>query len=233
MESKSILKTGGVCAALVGISYLVGGIAYLLLPAEQKGGTLLHDTDKFLVSLANGSTFITIHHLVFAVGALFGIGVVMAVFDLTRPLNSGWTQWLNMLAGLGFGVTAIDHFRILTVEPARAAVYAAGDAVTRSAVAATPCFVSIDPVMWLGFGLPGIWVFVISYLALRKLALPRAFGIIGMIAGVFYFFVEVATLLNSQFLMIITAGLGAIVLGPVWYIWLGRILRKRALADKT
>ena len=29
----------------------------------------------------------------------------------------------------------------------------------------------------------------------------------------------------------LTAGLGAIVLGPIWYIWLGRILRNRATAN--
>jgi hypothetical protein len=228
MENRSTLRMGGTCAALVGVSYLIAGLAYLLLPQAQRGGTLLHDTGRFMLSMAQGSAFITFQHLAEGLGGLIGIGVVLAVVELTRPLKSGWTQWLNVMAGIGFAVTAIDNLRITVVEPLRAAAYVAGDPATQAAVVATKCFVSIDPVMWLSFGLVGIWVFFISYQGLRRLRFPRVMGIVGMAAGVFYFFIEIGTLLRNELLLAVTAGLGALVLGPVWYIWLGRILRDRA-----
>jgi hypothetical protein len=228
MENRSTLRMGGTCAALVGVSYLVAGLAYLMLPRAQRGGTLLHDTGRFMLSMAQGSAFITVQHLAEGLGGLIGIGVVLAVVELTRPLKSGWTQWLNVMAGIGFAVTAIDNLRITVVEPLRAAAYVAGDPATQAAVVATKCFVSIDPVMWLSFGLVGIWVFFISYQGLRKLKFPKILGIVGMTAGVFYFFIEIGTLLRNELLLAVTAGLGALVLGPVWYIWLGRILRERA-----
>lgn len=230
MDNKSTLKMGSTCAMLVGVSYLITGLAYLLLPQAQRGGTLLHDTGRFMLSMAQGSTLITIQHLAEGLGGLIGIGVVMAVIEITRPLKSGWTQWLNVMGGLGFAVTAIDNLRIVVVEPLRAAAYTTGDPATQAAVVATKCFVSVDPMMWLSFGLVGIWVFFISYQGLSRLEFPKFLGIVGMITGVFYFFIEVGTQLKNELLITITAGLGALVLGPVWYIWLGRILRKRALA---
>jgi len=42
MAERGIRRTGGACAALLAVSYVVAGLTYLLLPAEQKGGTLLH-----------------------------------------------------------------------------------------------------------------------------------------------------------------------------------------------
>jgi len=231
MDNKSTLKMGSTCAVLTGISYLVTGIAYLLLPEAQKGGTLLHDTGRFMLSMAQGSALITIQHLAEGLGGLTGIGVVLAVIELTRPLKSGWTQWLNFMAGIGFAVSAVDNLRITVVEPLRAAAYVAGDPATQAAVVATKCFVSIDPVMWLSFGLVGIWVFFTSYQGLRKLKIPKVLGIVGMVAGVFYFFIEVGTQLKNELLIAITAGLGGLVLGPIWYIWLGRVLRDRAAAS--
>lgn len=90
----------------------------------------------------------------------------------------------------------------------------------------TDFFISIDPHMWLSFGLVGVWVLTISWLLLRKKVLPRAFGSIGIAIFVFYFLIEVGTVFKSEFLISASAGLGAIILAPIWYIWLGIILRK-------
>jgi hypothetical protein len=233
VNGKSILRMGGTCSVLVGVSYLVAGLTYLLLPQAQRGGTLLHDTGRFMMSLAQGGTFITIQHVAEGLGGLIGIGLVLAVIEITSPLESGWTRLLNVMAGFGFAVTALDNLRISVVEPLRAAAYVTGDPATRAAVVATKCFVSVDPVMWLSFGLVGSWVFFVSYLGMRRLRFPRLLGVVGMATGVFYFFIEAGTLLKNELVIAITAGVGALVLGPVWYIWLGRILRNRAASSPS
>jgi len=233
MTDRAVYKTGGVCSILLGISYVISGMAYLALPAAQKGGTLLHDTGSFLSSLAQAPALTVIHHLALGLGALLGIGVVLAVVELTKTAESGWTPWLNAMAGLSFAVTAVDNFGIAVIEPLRAAGYTAGDAAAKSALAVTQCMVSVDPVMGLGFGLAGLWVFFTSLLAFRRLGFPVAFGLVGMATGLIYFLIEVGTLFRNELLITLTAGLGALILGPVWYVWLGLSLRKRGCAELT
>jgi Domain of unknown function (DUF4386) len=233
MRNTNLFKIGGTCALLVGISCLIVGLTYLFLPAEQKGGTLLHDPEKFLLSMAKNSTLITIHHLSFGLGALLGIGVVLALLELMRSFNEGMIRWMSYLGFLGFSVTAVDNFRIVTLEPIRAAAYVSGDAITQSAIKATGYFVSIDPHMWLGYGLVGLWIFTVSFVALRSHVLPKAFNLLGLVVGFLYFFVEFGTVLKSELLITLAAGFGAIIIGPLWYGRLSQILRKKEMAGKT
>ena len=226
MENNNIQKLGGTCAILLGISYLIIGLTYLLLPETQKGGTLLHESETFLLSLSQSPTLITIHHLVSGLSALLGIAVVMGVLNFAHTLNEGWVRWMSYLGYLGFGVTAVDHFRILSIEPIRAERFVGGDLSTQSIIKTTNFFVSIDPHMWLSFGLVGVWVLVISWLLLRKKVLSRLFGYIGIAIFVLYFLVELGTVFKNELLISVSAGLGAIILAPIWYIWLGIIFRK-------
>lgn len=220
-------RLGSVCAILLGISYAVIGLSYLLLPAPQRGGTLLHDPEKFLISMFQSPVLITIHHLAFGLGALLGLAVVFAVYDLARPFNEAWMRWLSGLGFLGFAVTAVDNFKIVAAEPIRAARYMAGDAAVKSIMRETDYLVSVDPHMWLGYGLVGLWVLAVSWILMRNRAVPRFFGLLGIASGFVYFFVEVGTVLRSEVWLTAAAALGAVIAGPVWYIWLALILRKR------
>jgi hypothetical protein len=183
--------------------------------------------------MARNSTLITIHHLSFGLGALLGIAVVIALLELMRSFNEGWIRWASYLGYLGFSVTAVDNFRILTLEPIRAARYVSGDAVTQSAIKATDYFISIDPHMWLGYGLVGLWIFSVSLVALRSHVLPGVLSFFGLVAGFLYFFVEFGTVLKSELLITLAAGIGATIVGPLWYGWLGLILRKKELGGMT
>lgn len=227
MENEKTIRFGSVCAILVGISYVIIGLAYLLLPDEQKGGTMLHDPEKFLVSMAQDPMLITVHHLAFGLGALIGLAVVLAVFDFSKSYHGSAVRWLSGLGLLGFAVTAVDNFKIVANEPIRAARYVAGDSTMKSIMEATDYLVSIDPQMWLGYGLVGFWALAINLIWLRNRAVPRVFGYLGIAVGLFYFSVEVGTVTRSEAWLTFSALAGAVIGGPVWYIWLALILRKR------
>lgn len=230
MADKKWSQPGPVCAVLLAVSYTVVGLSYLLLPLEQRGGTLLHDPEKFLVSMARSPTLITVHHMAFGLGALLGLAVVFAVFDLTRLFHESWARWLSGLGTLGFAVTAIDNFKIVATEPVRAARYMAGDAAVKAIIKQTDFLVSIDPHMWIGYGLVGVWVLGTSWILLRNRAVHRIFGALGICIGLVYFFVEVGTVLRSEAWLAVAAALGAVIAGPVWYVWLAMILRKQTSA---
>ena len=225
MKKNNFYRFGGICSILLGISYFFVGISYLMLPAEQKAGTLVRNPEKFLTSLAQDSTFLTIHYIAFVLGALVGLAVVVAVSDFMKPLNEGWVRWTSHLAYLGFVAVAIDHLRALAFEPLRAANFVASDSAYKAALAANTSLTSIDPHMWLECGGVGLWILVISLLSIRRHTLPKILAILGIAAAIFYWFVIFGTLFRMEKL-ISTAAFGALVLGPVWYIWMGLILRK-------
>jgi len=226
MADEKSSRLGSVCAIFLGISYAAVGLSYLLLPAEQQGGTLLHDSEKFLISMFQSPVLITIHHLAFGLGALLGLAVVFAVYDLARSFNEAWVRWLSGLGFLGFAVTAVDNFKIVAAEPVRAARYMAGDAAVKIIMRETDYLISVDPHMWLGYGLVGVWILAVSWILVRNRAVPRIFGLLGIAGGCIYIFVEVGTVLRSE-IWLTAAALGAVIAGPVWYIWLALILGKR------
>ncbi len=221
MNSQGVRRTGGVCAVVLGFSYVIASVSYLLLPAEQKGGTLLHHPEKYLTSLAQHSALLVVNHLTFGIGALLGIGVIIAVSDWVRSLNAGWMRWIGALGYLGFAVTAIDNFQIAALDPMRAAEFARSGLMTRTVIEATNPIISIDPQMWLSFGLTGIWILAVSLLGFRRKLMPALHGLMGVVAAASYLFIEIGSVLESQFLLLFAAGVGGLVIGPVWYIWLG------------
>jgi hypothetical protein len=224
MAERGIRRTGGACAALLAVSYVVAGLTYLLLPAEQKGGTLLHHPEAYLASLARGSTLLVANHLALGIGALLGIGVVLAVTDWTRSLDAGWMRWVGALGALGFAVTAIDNFQIAALDPLRAAEFVRADPVARTVIVVTNPIISIDPQMWLSFGLTGVWILAVSVLAFRRGLLPALHAVLGLVAAASYLFIEVGSVVESGFLLLFAAGVGGLLVGPAWYAWLGRAL---------
>ena len=83
---------------------------------------------------------------------------------------------------------------------------------------------NLDPDNWIGFGLVGLWLLVVNWLAMRGGQLPRVLTYIGMAGGISLWLVVAASGFGVTILIAIAAGLGGIVLGPIWYVWTGVVL---------
>jgi hypothetical protein len=177
-----------------------------------------------LYSVALDPTLITIEYLALSLGAIFALAAVPAISERVTPANVGWARWATNLAMLGFGVTAINNLRLLAVMPDRAAVLAVGDEVTRKAIVYSQF--TLDPNGWLGYGAVGIWVLVISILALRADALPKLLNYVGIAVAIAYWCATLASVNGLSMFGTIAAGLGALILAPIWYIWIGFQLRQ-------
>jgi hypothetical protein len=221
MKDNSLARLGGICSMLVGVSYIVVGITYVLLPPAQKA---VAGTDRFLYSVALDATMISIQYWAFALGAILALAAVPAISEQVRSASEGWVRWANNLALVGFAVTAVNYLRLVTVTPDRAAVFAVGDEMTRKAISWSQF--GLDPNGWLGFGCVGVWVLVVSILALRANALPKFLNYLGILVGIAYWLVVVGFVSNLEMLVTVSAGLGGIILGPIWYIWIGFKLRQ-------
>ena len=79
---------------------------------------------------------------------------------------------------------------------------------------------------WLRFGAVGLWILVVSLLALRLGAWPRPLAYVGLALSTAYWLIAISNSLNIQKFTAIVSGIGLIILAPIWYIWLGLRLRK-------
>jgi uncharacterized protein DUF4386 len=225
MKDNTLSKLGGTCSILLGISYIVVAVVYLLLPAEQQEAAGIPPA-KFLVSLAQNHTLLTVLYLALALGSLLAIAAVLAISESVRSANDGWVRWTSTLAIIGFAVNAVDWFRSFALDPTRAAVYVQGDAAVKAALTVPGAIAHLDPQAWLRSGAVGLWIFVVSLLALRGGSWPKSLAYLGIAITIVYWLIVVSNLLQIQLFTAIVAGIGLVILAPLWYMWLGLRLRK-------
>ena len=225
MKDNSLSKLGGTCSILVGVSYIVTAVIFLLLPPEQQDAAGIPPA-KFLESLAQNSTLYIVAGLVFALGSLLAIAAVLAISESVRSANEGWVRWTSTLAIIGFAVNAVDWFRLLALNPARAAAYVQGDAAIRAALTVPGAIAGLDPAAFLSFGAVGVWILVVSLLSLRIGGWPKPLAYVGIGVAIVYGLVVASSLLQIQLFTAIVAGVGGVILAPIWYIWFGLRLRK-------
>lgn len=222
MESRIGSRVGGACAILVGVSYLLVGVFHTLSPMEHR---ISSGPDVFLSTIASGFSFSSLVTWSFAVGAVCAFAAIPAIARRFRELDSEWIDWMRNMALLGFAVTAVNQFTVIATWPDIAASYVEGDAATRAVLAAQP-LLPLDPQGWLLYGATGAFVFVVSLLALRAHALPKALGYSGLGAGIMFWLALAGFVVESETLVSIGAALGGVVLLPIWYMWIGLRLRR-------
>jgi Domain of unknown function (DUF4386) len=225
MKDHSLSKLGGTGSILLGISYVLVAVIYIVMPAEQQDAAGI-SPEAFLESLAQNPTLYIVGGLVFALGSLLGIAAVLAISESVRSVNDGWVRWTSTLAILGFAVNAIDSFRRMALDPARATAYIQGDAVAKAALTVPSALPGLDPQAWLRLGAIGLWVLVVSLLALRGEIWPKPLTYLGMAVTIVYWLIVASNFLQIQLFTAIVAGVGLVILTPIWYIWLGLRLRK-------
>jgi hypothetical protein len=79
----------------------------------------------------------------------------------------------------------------------------------------------LDGQGWLGFGAVGLWVLVVSILALRGSTSSKILAYVGFALAITYFLVVVSLALNLATMLEIVAGIGGVILAPIWFIWMG------------
>src|SRR5262249_22019716 len=227
MKDATLSQLGGICSILLGVSIIVVGGTYLPLPPDQQQivGLYTHP-GAFLESVAHNSTLLTLEFWAEALGALVGVATVLAISARVRVANDGWVRWTSTLAVIGLATTTIDDLRFLALTPGRAAAYMQGDAAVKAALTAPGALEGLDPHHWLRLGAVGLWVLVVNLLALRARAWPAPLAIVGIGVALVYWLAVAGIVLQIPAALTLVAGVGAIALAPLWYIWLGLRLRQ-------
>ncbi len=225
MKDNTLSKLGGTCSILVGVSYIVAAVVYLLSPVKVQDAAGI-PPGQFLETLAQNSTSYTVPLGIAALDSLLTIAVILAVSESVRSANEGWVRWTSNLAIIGSGINAVEFLNRITLNPARAAAYVQGDATVKAALTVPGALAGLDPQAWLRFGAVGVWILIVSLLALRGGTWPKPLAYVGIGVAIVYCLVVATNLLQIQLFTAIVGGVGGVILWPIWYIWLGLRLRK-------
>jgi hypothetical protein len=200
-------RLGGYSAVLVGILSILYAILYLIVSrnAPEIG--------------INGSW------IVLAVSGIFSSAAFVALYGQTREMSPGFALWAVLL-GVFASMATLAHGGY---ESGLIRAAAQGDPALQTQVGLLQQAPSqIDPSGLFAFLVTGIATFVFSYLIEQNRKFPQALGYLGMLNGVVLVILYFATANQIQTLILVSGGLTSVILGPIWWIWLGLVLVRQA-----
>ena len=158
----------------------------------------------------------------FALTGLFALGALEGVGRLVGAGSVGIVRYGLILAYLGYGVNTISYVRLLGGESVRARAYADGSGAVREAIESSSLV--LDPDGWLTFGAVGLFLIVVNVAALRTAAWRRSLVLVGLAAAVASWVAMAGLVSGNDDLLAVAAGVGGVVLGPIWWLGVGRQL---------
>jgi hypothetical protein len=212
-------RVAAVAAVLVAVLSLAYAVAYLAItPSAQRGS----DIDAFYRSYIADPTGARIASTCLLLsGLLVGLPVVALARRLTGR-EAGFVAWAAVVGVVGGLATAAHGLSGLLGVDKLAHRYASGDAATRAAVAVAGVTPSeVDPRGLATFCLAGLVALAFG-MAIRHG--NRRLGLLGAVLGVDMVVLFLATAVGVGPLVLLTGGLASVVLGPLWWISLGRAL---------
>lgn len=220
MDDETFARVGAISAAAVGALSLLYAIAYLgITPSDQRG----NDIDKFFRSYLAHPSGLRLAALCLTIsGLISGLAVVALIGRLGALRSRRSLSWAGIVAVLAGFATAAHGLGDLVGVDKLAHRYASGDAATKAAVAVAHVSPSaIDPRGLATFAASGLVALVVG-LALRSLS-PRL-GLLGVVLGADMLLLFLANAIGINALVLLTGGLASVVLGPIWWFSIARVL---------
>jgi hypothetical protein len=140
---------------------------------------------------------------------------------------SRFLRWMMILGMLGYVVHAVEEIRTMALAMRIADAYIQGDTAAKSAIAALG-LQHLDPLHIFKFGLVGLWILVVNLVGLARKTFPAVLAILGIIGAV-AFWIDLVGNVFQAVVLVTASSITAIILGPIWFIWMGILIRKKAL----
>jgi hypothetical protein len=153
-----------------------------------------------------------IFQFLYALIAFWALFAIVAVYYRVRAAGEAWAFFATLVgvaASVGTMVAAMYEVANLRETP--------------PLVGASPA----NPMNVMSFGLTGLWFFVVNRLLWRSAA-PRALVFLGFLVAAVLFVGLVAGLSENGGTVYLASVFAAAVGGPIYWLWLGRQLRRDA-----
>lgn len=209
MTNNTYSRFGGLSAMLVGALSILYAIFFLVITPRNE-------------SLGAAGSWI-----ILAVSGIFSSAAFVALYERLRPTSSGFALWALAL-GLFSSFATLSHgvYQALLLMT----LPSAGES-QRTAIELVRMVPSqLDPAGLGTFGIIGLASLVTGFLILAGRRLPRALGYLAVVNALLLIALFFANAAGAQTLILLTGGLTSVIVGPIWWIWLGRELRREPSA---
>jgi hypothetical protein len=230
VPDRTTRQIGGWCAIALAITYLLAGLLSLVAPADLRSD----DPPTYWHAVLANPTLAVAGFWVIALGGIVGLGAIGAISALVSTAHQGMVRWTHDLAFVGFAVTAVSFARMAAITYGRGLTYfcesCTGTDNFKKVIDGTQPLVQLDPQGWFTFGAVGLWVLVVSVLAIRARVLPTVLAMLGLVVAVFYGMALAGNVFGIDALFSIASSVGVLAaLG--WYGWIGMyLLRTREVS---
>lgn len=220
-------RLGGYCAFALAGTLVLTALTYVLLPGHPR------DTNAILNLAGTSPGWFRFLYVVLALGGFFGLAVVAPITKLAGDAAPEWLAWARRLAYVAFAVTIVQGVREATLLPQLGALYhacfrcpvnlAEQQEVARGVYLSLP----VDPFFFVIFGGVSLWTLAVSGTALLSGHQPRLLSYLGLALAVGYWVVVITLATGHLTLFAIASVVTGVLLGPIWFIWLGVLLTAR------
>lgn len=198
-------RFGGVSAMIVGALSILYAIFFLVIARQA----------EYIGSLGSW--------LILAASGIFSSAAFVALYQRLRKVSEGQALWALLLGVIAsFATLAHGIYQALSLITLQAAEPAQSEAITLVRMAPS----QIDPAGLATFFVTGLAILTFSLLILRQADLPKRLGQLGVVLGILMMVLFFASAANAQTLILISGGLASVIVGPIWWIWLGRRLSR-------
>lgn len=148
--------------------------------------------------------------VILAASGIFSSAAYVGLYSRVKSTSEGAALWALLLGGLAsFAILIHGGYEALLV----------GKASELS---------EVDPAGLAAFGVVGLVSFIFSWLITRSGsgALSKNLGYLGMFNALLLVVLYFASAAGAQQLILISGGLTSVIVGPIWWIWLGAQLMR-------
>lgn len=145
--------------------------------------------------------------------AFFAIAAYVALYQRFREREPGFSLYALLLSGMA-AFAMLQHGAFEAIEMVRRG--------SVSSALGAPS--QVDPAGLATFAVVGVGAFLWGWMILRTGIFPRNLAYVGILNAVLLVILFFATVFGSQTIILISGGLTSVIVGPLWWIWVGRTL---------
>ena len=204
VDDRSFIRFGGLAAILLALTSWAAVFTYATLAQPAPDAQLTELTNYFLGR--------QIFQFLYALIAFWALFAIVAVYYRLRIVGEAWSFFATLVgvaASAGTMVSAMYDLANLRQNPPLAGV--------------SPT----NPLGVVSFGLTGLWL-LIANLLLWRTRTPRLLVLLGFVAAADLLAGFVAGLSENGGVVYLASLIAGAIGGPIYWLWLGRLLRRDA-----